>query len=189
MNTRSPFTFAFIAVATLTFAVAPASAAITIYHESFSGGAVALDGSTPDITTGGNTWSSSGWLQDGTIFNRGTTAGAESGWLPFTPQSGTVYTLTATLDATNISSQNGSWTAIGFAAGSATNTFFGAPNDTSPWMLYRATQTPGQIVTFQGPGISIAGVNHTPVPGPVELSIVLDTRDSDWIVTWYEGDN
>jgi len=167
---------------------APPVSAATIYYESFSDTG-ALDGSTPDTTIGTNTWTASDWQQDGTIADQNNSA--DNAWLSFTPQIDTVYTLRVTFDAVASGTTNSSWSAFGFGNGSNTTVdFWGSPNNTAPWALYRATQTPDQIVSFSGPGL-VGGSNaaHGTVAGPVTLSIVLDTTGSQWTAEWFEGSN
>ena len=84
------------ALAGLVLTVSSTQAAVYyIYNETFSGsGAVDLNGTTPDNTTGGNTWTAStDWKADGTI--AGSTLGADddSAFLAFAPVSGNVYNL------------------------------------------------------------------------------------------------
>lgn len=170
----------------------PVSAA-TIFQDTFSDTG-ALNGSAPDVTTGGATWSASGWQQDGTIAGR-STSGADSAWLPFAPDSGLVYTLTAVMGQETAGSVllSGSWMAIGFSASNTTSTFFGDPNNTSPWALHRApgshSATPNEVVSFTGPGTGGSNAAHDPFAGAITLSIVLDTTQPQWKATWFEGSN
>jgi len=157
-----------------------------IYLEMFSGSGD-LNGADPDIRPGSETWTASLWQQDGTIAYLGDRA--DSAWLPFTPQSGRVYTLAATVDAVTTSvNSSGSWTALGFGNDSDTTTFFAPPNNTAPWVLYRATETPDQIVTWTGPGAT-GNESEGTVAGPITLSIVLDTTSTNWTAEWFEGPN
>jgi len=157
-----------------------------IYLEMFSGSGD-LNGADPDIRPGSETWTASLWQQDGTIADLNERA--DSAWLPFTPQSGRVYSLAATVDAVaSGGTRDASWTALGFGNASDTTTFFEPPNNTAPWVLYRATGTPDQIVTWTGPGVTGTESEGT-VAGPVTLSIVLDTTSANWTAEWFEGSN
>jgi len=187
---------AIVTFAALALAVGTAQSA-TIYAHSFGGdGADPLDGVTPDTTTAGATWAASSDINaDGTIAGRSSN-GSDSAWLPFTPASGFVYTLTAVMGQETINdgaSANGSWMALGFSADNATGSFFGAPNNTSPWVLHRAPGADGanenRVVSFTGPGVSGLNQTHDPFVGTITLSIVLDTTDTQWTATWFEGSN
>jgi len=81
-----------LALAAIT--LAPASMAAIIYQDSFNltGN---LNGSTPDVTTNGATWTGGGTTS--------TTGGGQlspglGGWLPFLPTAGNIYTLSYTLN-------------------------------------------------------------------------------------------
>ena len=153
-----------------------------IYHESFSGSGN-LNETAPDTRPGSETWTASDWQQDGTIANQG--AGADNAFLPFTPVTGRVYTLTSTLDAVVSGTQGSSWTALGFANGSDTTVdFWKSPNDAGPWALYRATGPADQVVTFTGLGVTGSASEGT-FTGPITLSIVLDTNPAQWNVEWF----
>lgn len=184
------------ALAALALAVGTTHGA-TIYSHGFGGlDTDPLNGVTPDTTTGGATWTAStAWNADGTAASR-TSSGGDSAWLAFTPQSGFVYTLTAVMgqDVINDGAPiNGSWMALGFSASNTTDTFFGDPNDTSPWALHRAPGADGtnenRVVSFSGPGVGGTNETHDAFTGTITLSIVLDTMDTEWTATWFEGSN
>ena len=185
---------AFATFAALAFAVGTAQGA-TVYSHDFGGDAAdPLNGVTPDTTTAGAAWTASSAINaDGTIAGR-TENGSDSAWLPFTPAPGFVYTLTAVMGqdlADAGAATGGSWMALGFSAGDATGSFFGDPNNTSPWALHRSPQdnNANQIVSFTGPGVSGTNETHDPFAGTITLSIVLDTTDPQWTATWFEGSN
>lgn len=193
MTLRPPSTVA--ALAALALAVGTTHGATTIYSHGFGGLATdTLNGVTPDTTTGANTWvASSAFNADGSAAAR-TSTGNEAAWLAFTPQSGFVYTLTAVMGQDVLAAGsvvlNGSWMAMGFSADDTTSTFFGSPNNTSPWALHRApgATDENQIVSFGGPGATDSAAHSTFI-GTITLSIVLDTTDTQWTATWFEGAN
>ena len=129
----------------ITAGFSPSAQAETIYSETFSDGSVGtpsdLDGSTPDTTTGGNTWSASGWQENGstsTIFTDTDILGGgqdQSAFLAFTPESGKIYTLSASISVPSGGVANG-WAALGFSQNNTTTGSFWA-NGTAPWVLYR----------------------------------------------------
>ena len=169
----------------------------TVYSHSFAGdGSDPLNGVTPDTTTAGAAWTASSAINaDGTIAGR-TESGGDSAWLPFTPAPGFVYTVTAVMgqDLINAGAPiNGSWMALGFSAEDDTTTFFGGDNATSPWALHRAPGADGanenRVVSFSGPGVGGTNENHDAFVGTITLSIVLDTMDTEWTATWFEGSN
>ena len=79
----------------MALSAASANAAI-IYMDDFSGSSTAaLHGTTPDVTTNGNTWvANSVYKADGSF----TWAEFATMTLAFTPENGTVYTLDAQIE-------------------------------------------------------------------------------------------
>jgi len=78
----------------------------TIYFDDFSGDAgTDLHGTTPDITTGGATWTAGSKFKADGSFTSGDTM-----TLPFVPVAGVVYTL----DCSISSMPSGSWNKFGF---------------------------------------------------------------------------
>jgi hypothetical protein len=117
-------------------------------------------------TTGGGTWAGSNIID----LNGNTTGVDGAVSLPFTPQSGFVYELTATIDVT---AANGSWVGVGFLESNNAYGFFGAP--TTPTAL----RTSGWQ-TFAGPG-----ANYTQTSN--EVLIRLDTTGAQWTVAMFQG--
>jgi hypothetical protein len=116
-NNKSLSALAAVVMATLVLTTTSANA-VQIYLDDFSGsGAADLHGTTPDITTGGNTWvastGSTDYKADGSFST--TTEGSMS--LAFTPVDGTVYTLDATFE--NLSGSH--WAQFGFGNGQEPN--------------------------------------------------------------------
>jgi len=147
----------------------------TIYQDSFNR-AGALAGSTPDITTGGATWSGGGTTS--------TTGGGQltpggNGALPFSPVAGNVYTLSYTYNPN--------------AAGTDANIDIGFKNPTDGngngrAMFYQEVRKPSQMalsVTYNGN----AGVNiPDPAPNvPADYKIVLNTTQPTWTAEFFVG--
>jgi hypothetical protein len=172
-----------------------------IYSNVFNGQAVTLDGTAPTVAnsllgglnnalwnctfTNGVSSSLNGTvLANGTI---GTNAGCVL--LPFTPESGAVYYLTASLTVPSPMSQ---WVAMGFSQlnTQTNNTGFARFND-NPGPQGYAWMDPREGVTqnlFGGPGASIAAtpaVNGLPGAGSYMLEIVLNTAGTHWTVSAY----
>lgn len=176
----------------ISFATAPAA---TIYSETFSDGSVGtpslLDGSTPDVTTGGATWSASLWEENGStarITSAVDFGTDDSAFLPFTPGAGNVYTLSAT--ATVPVGGSGSWVALGFAD---TNITSGQPfwaNGTAPWMLYRQSSEVTSFAESLGtaPNNDLGVDTNNVIAGnyatSADLTIVLDTTGTAWTAEW-----
>ena len=185
-----PLKLVVIAALAMALFAGPAHAEMILYsNDAFSGSSTLnLHGTTPSTTIGTNTWTAwdgatGAWKADGSIASNSFTHGA---FLPFVPESGLIYTLSATLDQPAGGSGGGRWAAIGFTDshpvdGPNTLTFFGSPNNASPWMLYRPE---GGISTFTGPQIDGAEA-HAAQSGEQTLTIVLDTTDTAWTAEWF----
>jgi len=172
----------------------------TIYSQDFTtGSGTTLHGSAPTLANafaGGS--SSASWNvlsnsatafinKDGTIGGNQNTA-----LLAFTPQSGYVYTLSATLTFT---ATPGNWIALGFAshnpaqnAGSAKLTDTGATGpDGIAWMIANdATGNNEQFFSGPGasPGAGIGGAQGLMSgAGTFTLSLNLDTTGSLWTIS------
>lgn len=164
----------------------------TIYHDDFTADTSGfLNGNPPD-TVGVGTWTAdAAWTSDGTeaVVNSSSSANA---FLPFVPQAGHVYTLSANIDC-----QSGNWIALGFANGSVTNvnwqnTGSGANNPVG-WGLARPDGSGQDNQVFVGPGT--AGGSDTgfaPAGGLHEYAVILDTRPaaaSAWTFTFQMDSN
>jgi hypothetical protein len=139
------------------------ASAVTIYSQTFTGGTNALVGTTS--TTGAGTWTG-----DNIISRNGELAG---GWgaisLAFTPTSGLLYELTAT-----ISSQYwGSWIGVGFLETNTTYGFLGTQN--TPTAL--RTETGWQIWPQAGSASLLSN----------DVLIRLDTTASQWTAAIFQG--
>jgi hypothetical protein len=164
----------------------------TIYKDNFSY-VTNLNGKYPD-TTGDHTWvANSLWSADGAeaaISSSNTSANA---FLPFVPQPGNVYTLSATMDCTG----GTDWLALGFANGSNINGQWQTVNNPVGWWLVRpdfnplSNVNPQQNVGWAGPGAA-NGVNTTTNTGPHNYAVILDTRPaspSAWTFTFQMDSN
>lgn len=159
-----------------------ATAQTTLYSDSFSGGAVPLNGVLVEggsLQTGGVIWSAnSAFLANGSING----ANEGSAILPFAPQINATYTLS--MDVSNTTDR---WVGLGFKSNalanpgaSDLNDRFSNNNGGVSWMLYRdhATDPTQDIQIFGGLGTGngIADndttINHAV---PNTLQIVLDT--------------
>lgn len=84
--------------------------AAVVFADDFSGGAVPLNGTTPDTTTGGATWTAgTAFLANGTV----STTPQSGAWLPFVPTAGNIYTASGIINTT-AGGQN--WISLGFSA-------------------------------------------------------------------------
>src|SRR5690606_20853438 len=109
------------ALASIAIAIAAANvSADVIYVEDFDGVGGALNGAAPTVDNngGGNAWITvAGFLDDGTV-----QSGHGSALLPFAPQNGAVYEMSATLTNVNSPDTVGDWIALGFARQASTTT-------------------------------------------------------------------
>ncbi|MDG0994697.1 MAG: PEP-CTERM sorting domain-containing protein [Akkermansiaceae bacterium] len=183
------------ALAGLALAAGSAQAAV-IYQDNFDNDIEGtpttgnLNGTTPDTTTGGNTWTADtnalrDWQADGSIDN-GAASPDNNGYafLEFTPESGKVYTLS--IDMT-ITSGSGSWFGLGFMSTNNTTSagfYQESTGDGAPWMLLREGDT-ALAKSFAGPGTA-GGVDLASRDGNT-MSIVLDTTGTDWVATFNNG--
>jgi len=180
--------FTCASIMALALAAVPANAAtVLLYSDDFSGSSAnPLDGTTPDTTTGTNTWiAHENWKADGSI--AATSSGQDhNAFLAFTPTSGFIYTLSATLPQPSGSSGSGRWAAIGFTnatlgATTASNAFWDGANAATAWMLYRDSNN---IAAFAGPGTA-GGSGNIAYSGTRTMTVVLDTTAAQWKVEWF----
>ncbi len=177
-------------------AVTPMNAATVLYSDDFSGSVDNnLHGTTPATTIGTNTWiAHENWKADGSIAGGSSSVNNDhNAFLAFTPASGLIYTLTATLDKP-VGLTNGMWAGIGFtndtlgtAAGNNGESFFAGTNAAGPWMLYRANNN--QIAAFGGPETANGSGNLSGYTGTQTMTIVLDTTGAQWKAEWFVGGN
>ena len=160
-----------LSLAAVLVGVCPGQAQAAIYFDDFSGSGANLNGTTPDITpTGTETWTADGtWKDNG--YNAEWWNGYKAGTLPFVPDSGKVYTLSAILDADPLNSEGYNSDPIGIGFGGGPGFAFydngaGTVNSTGP-----------STVDEGGYG-----------KGAISVAIVLDTTAAAWTVEWFIND-
>ncbi len=183
MNTiKSSFLVAAVA-GTLGLAAAGSASAAVVYQDNFNR-AGQLNGSTPIPTdTGSSTWTA------GTSVSTTSASGGYASmsststmaYLPFTPVSGNVYTLSASLDPVVGTTTN--WLALGFFPSSGSNVG-SAPNAGPSVMILERDNRGSQV--FNGDGAAVTGPTSPNSPGYTTWSIVLDTTQPDWTVSFSE---
>ncbi len=174
--------------------------ATLIYSNSFDGGAVDINGTAPtyinpnassfggstsalfDVVTNSTTYGYYAY-QDGTLC-----AKSESVLLPFTPVSGYVYTLSASLTFASIP-PSGGWGALGYAAnfppsnGSAGDPRFNqALVNGNPWALLNYGAQGGGAVLYDTRAHAVGGVANlmTALYTPYTINFVVDTTATPW---------
>lgn len=172
-----------------------------IYSNNFaSGGATNISGMVPTVANnyaGGvssATWNDAlGTNDTGALSANGidsTTLG-DSWLLPFNPQSGYVYTLTASLTFTG---NPGNWVGLGFAQNDSVNVpvGYGRFADSSnggpigyDWIIL--TESSGGVQYFMGPKGNTpqiyAGTGFTSGPQTLTVEVILNTTGSIWSIT------
>jgi hypothetical protein len=173
-----------------------------IYSNAFNGGAVNINGTVPTVAnnyaggTASATWSDAlGTNDPGNLLANGmanTTLG-DSWLLPFSPESGYVYTLTASLTFTG---NPGNWIGLGFAQNNSVNVpvgfgRFADSGNNGPtgynWMIL--TESSGNVAFFTGPVANspsiYSGTGFTSGPQTLTVQVILATTNSLWSVTAY----
>jgi hypothetical protein len=162
------------------------SQAATIYSDDFNFTGT-LNTRTPTETTGGAQWVSSDtiWTANGSSLSPG--AATRSAYLPFVPQSGMIYELTARMSNADSTSTN--WISLGFNANAApevTANFTG--NNGIGTVILREN---GQNQTYSGPAVGGVGSGTgLTIPGYAagtfyEFKIVLNTMATNWTFDVY----
>lgn len=154
-----------------------------IYQDSFS-----TDGSLAGraVEMGSGTWQTHTDMltSDGAAWPAESSS-AKVAALPFAPEVGEVYVLSADIHATG-----GSWVALGFLSETDVSIisgdayFFQHVDEESPWMY---TQPNSVVHTFVGPSAG-GDVNQGSLGSAGTLKIELDTREPDWRAVWYFND-
>lgn len=104
--------FPAMACAAVMLMLAPAARATLIYSDPLNGGDVTLDATSPEDRSGVG---AADWVANSAFRANGNVTDAEaesSAWLPFTPESGFLYTLSAKV---NVTAGDTSWITLGFA--------------------------------------------------------------------------
>ncbi len=159
------------------------SASNIIYQDSFNRTGL-LNASTPSPTdTGGATWTAGS-----SITTTATSGGYASltsansmAYLPFTPVSGNVYTLTASLNPTPGTTTN--WLALGFFPQSGSNAS-GAPLVGGGVVVLERDNRGSQV--FNGDQVGANGPTSPNSTGYTTWSITLNTTQSDWTASFSE---
>ncbi len=164
----------------------------TLLADYFDGQGLALNGASPDRARNGATWEAGDTFLDSGI--AGTTvageANGQAAHLDFTPEAGKVYTAEAT-----IVNNESNWVGFGFlpsdpSSGDWSQTSFEVRHSNAPgyaWMLSRDS-TGNDQEGFLGTGTTGAQAWNGDVvdpTAPVDMKIVLDTRDENWTVEWF----
>jgi hypothetical protein len=164
-------------------AYTPVASAAVIYQDNFNRTGD-LSGSTPTITTGGNTWSSANWSTDGSAAKPD--AAGYMAILPFNPVQGNIYTLSASMNPT-VPADSPSWFALGFTNRNATDNWFaGAQNSAS--IFARVSNNAYPDFYAQGPGTGGIGNLGNYTDGVAHVySITLDTtagNSANWTASY-----
>jgi hypothetical protein len=166
-----------------------------IYYDSFDGSpGVNLHGTTPDITSGGAKWVAGfDFDADGTITYDGVEFGATA-YLPFVPQDGYIYELSADLNATpgRVGGEN-DWIALGFTQlnSDPNSRFYNDDGERNPvyWGMSRTNLATQYDQTFIGTGPGGEGATTGGVTGATQsadhIKTVLNTVEPTWVVSWY----
>ena len=173
-----------------------------IYSNAFNGGAVNIWGTAPIVANtyaggaGSATWNDAlGSNDTGDLLANGTdsTTLGDSWLLPFNPQSGYVYTLTASLTFTG---NPGSWIGLGFAQNDSVNVpvGYGRFADSSNggptgYDFMILTESTGGVQYFTGPKGNtpqiFAGTGFASGPQTLTAQVILNTTGSLWSITAY----
>lgn len=157
---------------------------VVLYQDTFSSDGT-LSGRSAEIGFGAKWQTHVDMASSVGVARPGATASAKVAALPFTPESGRIYTLSTDIDASNAAS--GQWSAMGFLAETnsatinGTGYFFAYVDTQAPWMNIYPN---GTVSALAGP----AGGNSMAYPGTGSngtLKIVLDTSATNWIATYY----
>lgn len=158
-----------------------------LLQDTLGGAAGTLNGRTPD-TVGTSNWiAGTAWNTDGT---QATGSGTANAFLPFVPQPGRIYTLSA--DVETITTDGGSWSALGFANGTTANSQWHTVNSPVGWWLVRGDYptgnagNPNQMFIGPGTGSGSTGTGFWP-SNSVNYKIILDTTPAsaaNWTFTY-----
>ena len=165
-----------------------------VYSNAFNGGLANINGTVPTEATGfaggstSATWNDVLGVHDTNVFYANGTPGTGQGdslLLPFTPQSGYLYTLTASL---TFYGNPGSWIGVGFAQNNSVNQtaarFADSPVNGYDFMIL--TESSGNVQYFTGPrgntpqifdGTGFSGGAQT-----LTAQVLLNTTGSVWSI-------
>lgn len=162
--------------------------ASVIYSHSFNGGPTTIQGVAPTVANnfaGGTTTATWNCVSNGAtayLYQDGTVGVAGDSFLvPFKPQSGYVYTMSASVTVPAMTA--GKWLAMGFAASNPTNNTTARFNDAAvngnPWTYL--TEGSGGDFFFPTRPTSVGSAQLMPSPGTYTVNLVLDTTGSHWV--------
>jgi len=192
MFAKRMFVSVLVSLAAAVFSATPAVADMILYSDGFSRTG-ALNGTAPETDAGqygasaGATWISSGtspsvaWTTDGSkavgdIYSAGGTARTAAN-LPFSPQTGHVYTLSATVQCTAATNAS-NWMEVALS----TNADLAAlSSDQYAFALF--VYSSGNNQSFLGSGTG-GEVDIGSDKGSIQWALVLDTNPTHWTVTW-----
>ncbi len=174
-----------------------------VYSNNFAlDGATNIWGAAPTVAnnyaggTGSATWNDALGINDtGALLANGSdnsTLG-DSWLLPFSPQSGYVYTLTGSLTFTG---NPGSWVGLGFAQNDSVNVPIGygrfadsGNGGPTGYDFIILTESSGGVQYFTGPKGNTpqiyAGTGFTAGPQTLAVEVILNTTGSQWTITAY----
>ena len=180
-------------LAMLGMAAGTASGSV-IYSDSFPGSSSAtLNGTTPAVDTGGATWTAdTAWRANGSV-DESITSGAWNAFLPFTPTSGRIYTLSEGINATaNAPGTSNSWVGLSFLASGALGVPLfenssGAGTNAAPLVLDYVPGSSSQITTYTEPGLNGGNGYAYSGTGVQNLKMVLNTGGTNWTVSFSDN--
>ena len=165
----------------------------TIYSNTFNGGAVKINQKAPTVATDDAGAASSAIWKDAAnskmLYANGTvnTAGGDSVLLPFTPENGYIYTLTASV---TFNGNPGSWIGAGFAEnywypGNGNAQFNESGVDGYDWAIL--TESSGNVQYFLDPSGTNQLFNRngffTAGTGTHTLTLTLNTTGAQWVIS------
>jgi hypothetical protein len=169
------------------------SAQTTIYSDTFTGGATNVNQQSPTVALDNAGAASSAIWKDGAnstmLYQNGTvnTTAGDSVLLPFTPEKGYIYTLTASVTFTG---NPGSWVGAGFAEnyyypGAGNSQFNQATVNGYDWAIL--TESSGNVQWFSGPSTTGPEFNQnaffTAGTGTHTLVLTLNTTGTKWTMS------
>lgn len=170
------------------FSMSPVQAQTTIYQDTFQDTNSSLTGQAPTTAVTAFGASASATWTGPASFTESTTTNAVSmvtpsvipEYLSFTPQSGAVYKLSATItnDYANGTGSTDNWVAFGFITDPAVQIYTGTGG--APWMLLKAS---GAVESYGGPGTiggNLTGSTGTGILTANTMTVTLDTTTTLW---------
>ena len=176
------------ALAILGMTAGPASAT-TIYSDSFPGSSGSpLNGTSPATDATGAAWAAYLINADGSV-NVPNNSGSLNAYLPFTPTSGQIYTLTLGINATS----GTGWLGLAFlSSGTDLTSGGGVPlyQNATPWMADWVSGNPNAAISaIAGPGTNKVINWNYPYQGTgvQHLQMVLNTASASWTIQFSDN--